>query len=217
MEMEPRPTEKKMVEQIHENMLPQLKRIVQRQDCPTVDDLIDQAARAELTLEKERGDRTPVPASSAIVPDAAYGVASGNCKSSTKTRPAPQVAGALIEESKPQITPADELLAQVKEMVALLKSQQSAAARERRLSAEKKPKPFPGRRPSPKRQAEGKKQAPQPATSAKGGDLKGRCSPKARSPERRTGGWRPSCNGCGMPNMMKRFCPTCSGNGPARA
>ena len=70
--MEQRPTEE-IAKQINGNMLPQLRRTVLRQDFPSVDDLIDETDRAERTLEKEQGYRIQVPASSAIVPDAACG------------------------------------------------------------------------------------------------------------------------------------------------
>ena len=83
------------------NMLPNLKRIVRREYCRTITDLLDRAVRIELALEKEAGDRTSIPLKSSVYPETAYQPNGGsNRRSKPKTRPMPTDAGVQFDKSK---------------------------------------------------------------------------------------------------------------------
>ena len=92
LKLEPRPTTQKIVEAVHD-MLPELKRLVRREDCRSVIELIKRVFKAELALEREAGDRMPIHPRSSVIPNATY-QPSGNSgrKPRGKVTPTPTVA-----------------------------------------------------------------------------------------------------------------------------
>ena len=93
LKLEPGPTTEKIVEALHVNMLPELKQLVRREDCRSVNELIKRAIKAELALEREAGDRTPIHTSSWVMSEAAYQpAADSGRKPRVKVTPTPTIA-----------------------------------------------------------------------------------------------------------------------------
>ena len=121
LKLEPKPSNEKVIEALHDNMLPELKRLERQEDCRSVNELITRAVKAELALEREAGDRTPIPPSSTVMPEAAYQPAkSGGRRTKHKGPPIPVIAATQPEAVRSQKIPEADFMKEMRDLVASL-------------------------------------------------------------------------------------------------
>lgn len=204
-ELYPPLSQEEEVNKIYMNLLPPIKRVVPREKCTTIDDLVVECSRAEYMLEREEADRTPLSPTTAVVPEA-FKIHQGK----TPQKPAKVAAAALPpnQQSDNNVMPSKE----IQDIAATLKKlEKMFLAQNEKSNSQKgyKGNPPKGQNDQQRAQQKGKNRNQGQRQNTNNGQTQ--TSATNQNKGHSNNNEQPvKCFGCGKEGVIKPSCPNCS-------